>query len=250
MLGAETLCGQLRGSGGARRSSLAFLANILRALEMEGRISGPALLCMEDALTGLATSTEDRQTFMAAMSVVVEIRAALFAMWHERGGAGIPAIGGPATLRLKFAGTFSHRQAASLGRTLAVVAGGTPDALTLTRLEHGSTLIDYAVSEVLSINKLLFAVGLVLLQARVIVRRLSDLVEESRMALPGRAARREILDRPAVRHVLEPDSAAPELAKLRTALRAEGRALVEMDEPAEGGPAIRLSRWTERAGLS
>ena len=234
VLAAEALFGEVREGGSRRRSSLLFLANILRTLEGERRISASSLLYLEEAVSELASRILDQQLFMASMSVIVDIRAALFAMSGFDAAADYPGEATVSGVHIFFDGRFGPGHVEILRDTMEKVAGAESGTLKLTKLEHGSTLIEFITSQALSLVGLITAVNLIISQATVTVGKYANLKKAlAQTRNPAPSGSQHPVPRARVPDILKSGVVAPKLAPLKTAVKKHGRALVEMDEPAQ-----------------
>jgi hypothetical protein len=232
---AEVICSSLGGKTHRRNSTLTFFSNIVRILTDERRISATSLIYLEELITRFATTVDDQDLFMAAMSSVIEIRSALFSVTAE--SAARPDAGNNVRgVTIVFSPAYVRRQVEAFRDALAEAAGISGGELEIKKIEPGSTFIELASAAILSTGALLSGLNFVLRQATVTIERLAQLQRSVRQfnvptvqPKPKRPAKKKPAKATAI---MRTGTVAPELAPVRTAVRRNGRVLVEMDEPA------------------
>jgi uncharacterized protein YjbI with pentapeptide repeats len=235
---ATSICTSLARQGYRRSSALRFYAKILRTLTEERRISATSLMFLEELITGFGATIDEQDLLMAAMAAVIEIHSALLAIASENPIAGVQHAGTPVRhVTITFSETYQYHQAGALRDALAAATDAAPHDLMIDDVRPGSTIIEITTT-VISVGGLLAALNFVLRQANVTVQEVTHIkrsVYAFQKATPKKRSSRAL----AVRHqskitaTLQPDSAVPQLARLRKAVRRHGRDLAEMDEPAE-----------------
>lgn len=236
---AESICQSLAGKVQRRNSTLTFFAKIVRILTDERRISATSLIYLEEVVTLFASTVDDQDMFMAAMSAVVEIRSALFSVTsekchHEEDGAASQV----SSITIVFSPTYARRQAEILCGALADAAGVPETGLNIEQFKSGSTFIEIASTTILSTGTVLTGLNYVLRQATITVQRVKGLKKaidqlEIEVTKKGRKVQPAKHSPAKVRAILSTGAVAPELVKVRAAVRRSGRTLVEMDEKAE-----------------
>jgi hypothetical protein len=233
----ENLCSLLQQGPHRLNSTLAFFSRIIRIMTEERRISATSLTYLEGTISHLASIVDDQDLFTTAMAAIVEIRSALFAIVSEESAAASDVTDGFLSITIVFSETYPHRQVHIFSKTLAEVSGIPASELPIKSIREGSTIIELASGAVVSTGGLLLALNFVLRQARVTIERLAELkraVKQLRQAgtqvARPRAQRR-------VPSIMKTGPVSPELTPVRNAVRRYGKALVEMDEPAE----VRIS---------
>jgi len=257
---AEAICAALGVREHRRASTLTFFSKIVRVLTDERRISATSLIYLEGLITGFAAGTSDQDLFMASMAAVIEIRSALFTVSNEPKAfdfSGLPSV---RRVSLFFSESYARHQAEVLRECLIEAAGLSMNSLTIEQFQSGSTLIELASTTIVSAGALLTALNFVLRQAKVTVKHISGLKKEiaEPRAIPRVRGKRALvpLSQTRVQSIIKTDSVAPELVPVRSAVRQNGRVLVELDEKAtvvifvETSPRRirRVRRSTAKAG--
>jgi uncharacterized protein YjbI with pentapeptide repeats len=229
----EHLCRSLQFERTQRNSALAFLAKVLRTMTDEERLSATTLFYLEDVISGLARTAAAPTMLTAAMSAIIEIRSALFAMDTSFSDHGRHEEGCSSAIILRFSETYGPGQVEALRRTLEMTSQLQSGTLLLERLENGSTLVELVSTGLVSLASLLAALNFVLHQATVTVERITKLRRAANKA-KGKAVTAPKTRKEGVRmpSILDTGTVKPELAPVRTAVRRFGKTLVEMDERA------------------
>jgi hypothetical protein len=247
---AEVLCASLAGGAQRRTSTLTFFAKIVRTLTDEHRISATSLVYLEELVSRLASSVNDQDLFTAAVSAMVEIRSALFAIATETANQNTENADQPVThITILFAETYVRTQAEALRETLAAVAGG-PNSFSTESVKNGSTIIDLFSQGVVSLGALLVSTNFVLRQAKLTVK-LSTETGKSIKAVLGKSSRRKGQARSRrkpgkVPAIMKTGPVSPSLAPVRAAVHRHGRVLVEMDEKADVVVTVSIQHRNRR----
>jgi uncharacterized protein YjbI with pentapeptide repeats len=227
------LTGTIEASGSRRNSALAFFGRIIRVLTVERRISATSLFYIEAELSALASATDDQEVLLAAMGAMIEARTALLRIVAECEDEEPPRESCRA-ITIHFSPTYPRTHADALTETISAVAGA--DApLEIKDFKNGSTWIEIISVGAVATTTILSTLNVVLRQATITVKRIGEVRRELRKLSKQRPLRRSkslALAQTKVPAILSPESASPQLAAAKSAVRRHGRVLVELDEPA------------------
>jgi hypothetical protein len=241
---AEALCESLAEGVQRRTSTLSFFAKIVRVLTDERRISATSLIYLEGVLARLGRSIDDQDLFAATLGAIVEIRSAIFSVATEAASDSSDQEGPVDHITIRFSETYARRQANSLRDALAEI-GGAEGALSTESVKHGSTIIELASTNIISLGAILVSLNFALRQATITVKRFDDLRNQLKKRR-GRAAPKKTRKRRATKPnklpaVIQSEAALPQITPVRDAVRRHGRTLVELDEPAMINIDVRVS---------
>lgn len=231
----QALAKRLEEGDQRRNSTLTFVSHIIRVTANEKRIGAVTLIYLEDILASLGARVHDQDLFMATMNAVIEIRSALFSTETDEHPSE-SAEGFAKSMQIYFSETFGAKHAQALIHALADASQQHTDAFRVEKIETGSTLIEIVCSIVIPTSILLAAVNHILRQATVTVERIDAFRKAARKLTTPLPSRRTKRAKPTaetkVQAVLSTGLESSKLTPVRTAVRREGRVLVELDEPA------------------
>jgi uncharacterized protein YjbI with pentapeptide repeats len=220
-------------NGRRRNSALAFFGRIIRVLTAERRISATSLFYIESALSELASSTDDQDVLLATMAAMVEARTALLRIAEECDAANCDDDL-CRSMTIHFAPTYPRAYADALVATFDSMID-TDGSLRVDGFENGSTLIEIVSVGAVTTTTVLSTLNVVLRQATITVKRVSELrraLHNSSKPRRARRSRSRSLSIPKVPAILKPETISPQLGAAKSAVRRHGRILVELDEPA------------------
>lgn len=139
-IGAARAIGQqLISSTLLKPSVLQFFTLITRSAANRGKLSAPALVLMEEALTNVAGQIDDPRVYNLCLSFALEVRVALRKMWKSSqrffGGEYV----GVKTVEFYFAETYSIEEVSEFVETISLLFFNNKDQFKILSFENGST---------------------------------------------------------------------------------------------------------------
>lgn len=157
-IGAARAIGQqLISSTLLKPSVLQFFTLITRSAANRGKLSAPALVLMEEAITNVAGQIDDPRVYNLSLSFALEVRVALRKIWQSSqrffGGEYVSAK----TVEFYFAETYSIEEVSEFVETISMLVFNKKDQFKILSFENGSTRFKIIVATValLSANQYL-----------------------------------------------------------------------------------------------
>jgi hypothetical protein len=235
---ALAICTSLSGSANRRSSSLTFFSKIVTALTNERRISATSLMYLEQLITGFSSTIQDRDLLMAAMAAVLEIHTALLTIASEV-PPGLKGSGEQVqSVVFHFSRDYGRREMEVFRDALMLAAGADAASLDVGDIRAGSTIVEMTSTALLTTGTLLTGLTFVLRQAKTVIDSATE-VKRATLRYKKVAAKtrsRNAIAVPArskVAAIFQPESAIPELGRIRQAVDQNGRLLTDLDEGAK-----------------
>ncbi|MDF0585124.1 pentapeptide repeat-containing protein [Bradyrhizobium yuanmingense] len=228
----ENECANFRGR--MKKLRLEFIGNIVRLMAFEARISSSSLIYIEGVLSGLGALVLEDGDPQAVLSAFITVRNALF----ERVNATLLDTDAPAgiadRLALTYEAQFSRAEGEALAQALDHVLTDGSRTVTLTSVQHGSTIfnIDFQ-GAVCTAAATWAAVNLLLSQAKTSIKTIKAIKAEFKKRKSAPKPNRDLTRaKKATPALLLSGKEPPELVRLRRAVHQNGMLLVQLDAPA------------------
>lgn len=220
-----------------KKLRLEFISNIIASLAREGAISASSMIYAEKIFQNLAQTITNESDFRTAMSAIINIRNALFQSgieasdtWHEY------ELFYCSHILIHYEREFSRADAEELAEDLAYVAIQDSTAIHVTNIRPGSTIIDLAVSSVVTASSVLMATNFLLRQATITIKRayelkkcISDLSKVT--SVQPRSPKTNRSDK--IPAIMKSGAVLSEYQPLREVVEKNGKRVVRFDEKAD-----------------
>ncbi len=217
---------------------LEFIANITVALATTRRISPSSMLYVEQIFAQVAQAAISTADFQAAMNAVLKIRNSMYDLVMAI-RTDLPSTEGYGRkITAYFEDTFSEDLGTDLADVLSWLFFQQPGQVTLTSIRHGSTLMEFLLSDSVPIMSLASTLGLIFTQASVIVSKTNQIKDGVKhiFARKASASKALVLTEPQpekVPAILKSGTVLPELGPIRIAVERSGKTLITLDNRVE-----------------
>ena len=215
---------------------LEFVSNIVVALSKNSHISSTSLVYLESFFSSLARSATNEFNALAAMSILLNIRNAIFDQSESFSSEQTASSQSCSQIDIRYGRTYTESDAIELAKILGELANNNAETFAVSRFATGSTIIVlvavFAVSAgatLKAINYALKQANVTLIEARELRMNAMELVAPSPKSSSKRRRKRQSRV-PALQRSGAPTT---DMLILRKTVSAHGYEAVRLDDVAE-----------------
>ena len=243
----ENECVNFRGR--MKKLRLEFIANIVRLLTSEDRISASALVYIEEILSALGAKVLEDGDPQAVLSAFITVRNALFERVHTAHRDEAYISGMCERIELQYGANLSRIEGDAIVAALDQVLTAGDSTVRLVSVQRGSTIFGIDLSAAIcSGAAVLAALNLLLSQTKTTIKTIKEIKVALKKRGPTNGAKRALVkSKKPTPALLLSGKQPPELIRLRKAVQQNGIVLIQLSQPTAVILFVQANETMEKA---